>query len=147
MICSKLRSTTLRISHNIPRIGFVITLTAQADWFSREWDSFNNPDMFVKYISYKDGKVHDFDPALRTDPEFSYLFETPDPTREMVEKTSAYFLFNLNLSKEISDVMTASFYVNNLLNSRPSDRYEKSGAFHELGIPMFFGFELKINIK
>ena len=65
----------------------------------------------------------------------------------MVEKTSAYFLFNLNLSKEISDVMTASFYVNNLLNSRPSDRYEKSGAFHELGIPMFFGFELKINIK
>jgi len=139
--------TTLRISHNIPRIGFVITLTAQADWFSREWDSFNNPDMFVKYISYKDGKVHDFDPALRTDPEFSYLFETPDPTREMVEKTSAYFLFNLNLSKEISDVMTASFYVNNLLNSRPSDRYEKSGAFHELGIPMFFGFELKINIK
>ena len=139
--------STLRITHNIPRIGFVVTLTAQADWYCREWDTFNNPDMFVKYISYKDGQLYDFDPALKNDPEFGYLFVTPDPTREVVENTSSYFLFNLNLTKEIGDAMTASFYVNNIFNFRPSDRYETSGAFRELGIPMFFGFELKVNIK
>ncbi|MBR1522801.1 MAG: TonB-dependent receptor [Bacteroidales bacterium] len=139
--------TTLRATHNIPEIGFVITLTAQADWYSAEWSTYNNPDMFVKYISYKDGQVHDFDPALKSDPEFAYLFDTPSPLRGVVEKTSPYFLVNLNLSKEIGDFLTASFYVNNILNYRPKDRYEASGAFRELGIPMFFGFEMKINIK
>ena len=84
---------------------------------------------------------------MKNDPEFGYLFVTPDPTRDVVEKTTSYFLFNLNLTKEIGDTMTASFYVNNIFNFRPSDRYETSGAFRELGIPMFFGFELKVNIK
>ena len=139
--------TTLRVTHNIPRIGFVITLTAQADWYCHEWSTFNNPDMFVKYISYKDGQVHEFDPAMKSDPEFGYLFETPSPLREVVEKTSPYFLLNLNLTKEIGEILTASFYVNNLFNYRPADRYEGSGAFRELGIPIFFGFEMKVNIK
>lgn len=139
--------TTFRAVHNIPQIGFVISLTTQVDWYSRDWDTFRNPDMFVKYISYHDGQVHDFDASERGNPEFSYLFETPSSTREVVEKTSPYLLFNLNLTKEIGDALTASFYVNNIFNFRPQDRYEASGAFRELGIPMFFGFEVKVNIK
>ena len=56
--------------------------------------------------------------------------------------------FNFQLSKEIGNFLTASFFVNNLFNSRPL--YESKatpGSFTELGTKQFFGFDLKINIK
>ena len=44
--------------------------------------------------------------------------------------------------------MTASFYVNNLFNFRPLDASEVTmGAYHELGTPMYVGFEIKFKIK
>lgn len=139
--------TTFMATHNIPRIGFVITITSQVDWWSKNWTTFNNEEMFVAYLSRKDGKVHPFDASMKDDPEFSYLFPSLSPTRFTVEKTFPYALFNLNLTKEIGDLMTASFYVNNIFNHRPLYRSKASGIKSELGIPIFFGFELKVNIK
>ena len=56
-------------------------------------------------------------------------------------------MFNLNVTKEIRKFMTASFYVNNLFNSRPLDPSEISkGSFTELNNPMYFGFEIKLKI-
>ena len=44
--------------------------------------------------------------------------------------------------------MTASFYVNNLFNFRPLDASDiTTGAYTELGTPMYFGFEIKFKIK
>lgn len=140
-------NTTFRITHNIPKIGFVVTLTGQFNWYTKYWTSYRNDEMFVKYISRLDGQVHDFDPSMRNDEEFSYLFPTLSGNRFIVEKYPTTFLCNLNVTKEIGDMMTASFYVNNIFNSRPLYRYKASGGKTELGIPIFFGFELKITIK
>ena len=154
--------TTLRMTHNIPSIGFVITLTTQANWFLKTWSTYRNTytstdpsregkeyDVFTKYLSYKTGKMETlvWNESVLSDPEFSYLTGEHGSTRYIVEKYTPFVLFNLNLTKEIGDIMTASFYVNNLFNSRPLYRLKSSGAKTEQGIPIFFGLELKVNIK
>ncbi len=140
--------STLRITHNIPKIGFVVTLTTQVNWMDKTWTEYGMDDMFIKYISYKDGKVYDFDPAMKDDPEFAYLFPALNDNRFIAESYFPTVLFNLQLTKEISDVVTASFYVNNIFSSRPLYESKKNpGSFTELGIPIYFGFDLKVNIK
>jgi hypothetical protein len=144
---NELLLTTLRITHNIPAIGFVITLTPQLHLVHKQWVRYGS-DMFEKYISYRDGQVYDFDPALKDDPEFKYLFPGIDSNRETAEKNIPTLFFNINLSKEIGDYFTASFFANNMFNSRPM--YESTrtpGSFIELGNNIFFGFDLKVSIK
>lgn len=141
-------NTAVRITHNIPEIGFVITLTAQINWLYKYWTEYGNDEIFESYISRIDGKVYDFDPALKDDPEFAYMFSSVSDTRFLKELYPPLVTFNLNLSKEIGDVLTASFYVNNMFNSRPLYESVKSpGSFTELGNKIFFGFDLKVNIK
>lgn len=151
--------TTLRLTHNIPQIGFVVTLTGQVNWYRKYWSEYKNDiftasdgkqyDIFTKYLSYADGQMHDieFTESLITDPEFSYLCTPVSSQRTVVEKTPAFVIFNLNLTKEIGDLATASFYVNNVFNNRPLYRTSGSGVKRELGIPIFFGFEFKVNIR
>lgn len=143
-------STTLRATHNIPSIGFVITLTAQVNWMYKEWDNIGNDSMFVSYISRLDGKMYDFDPSMKNDPEFSYLFKSNDPRRFIGESWFPTVLFNLHLTKEIGSLLRASFFANNMFQSKPL--YEKKrtpGSFVIINdrIPLFFGFELAVKIK
>ncbi|MCQ2158868.1 MAG: hypothetical protein MJY43_03475, partial [Bacteroidales bacterium] len=54
------------------------------------------------------------------------------------------------LAKEIGDKMTASFFANNFLNNRPQykSKVDPSKTFTLLSDnALFFGFDLKINIK
>ena len=140
--------TTLRATHNIPDIGFVVTLMIQNGWMGRSWTKYQNEDVWEKYISWKDGKVYDFDPALKDTPEFSYMNLPVSESARIVNKQIPYTLVNLNLTKEIGNLLTATFYVNNILNFRPLDESERStGTYTELGLPMFFGFDLKLTIR
>lgn len=144
----ELFNTTLRITHNIPRIGFVITLTTQVNWLDKAWYDIGNDEMFAHYISYKDGKMYPFDPSKKNDPEFSYLFESVASNRRDIESYRKTIFFNINVSKEIGDFLTASFYANNMFYSRPLHNSTKNpGTIYELGNQLFFGFDLKINIK
>lgn len=141
-------NTTFRITHNIPQIGFVLTLTSQVTWLDKEWVKYGNDTMFEKYISRVDGKVYDFNPAMKDDPEFAYLFDTRLDSRFITESYTPRVIFNFQLSKEIGNLLTASFYVNNLFNNRPLyEKKQSPGSYKELGIPTFFGFDVKINIK
>ena len=143
-------STTLRATHNIPSIGFVITLTAQVNLLYKEWDNIGNDSMFVSYISRADGLMHTFDPAKKNDPEFSYLFKSNDPRRFIGESWFPTVVFNLHLTKEIGKMLRASFFANNMFQSKPL--YEKKrtpGSFVVINdkTPLFFGFELAVTIK
>ncbi|MCI1779793.1 MAG: TonB-dependent receptor [Bacteroidales bacterium] len=139
--------STLRITHNIPSIGFVVTLTAQANFFTKSWTNYHNDEIFQRYISNSDGQVYDFDPSLAGSDEFKYMIDQRSSSRFIKEKTKTTVVFNINVSKEIKDFLTASFYVNNLFNSRPLDRSERTnGSYTELNNPMYFGFEIKFKI-
>ncbi len=142
--------STLRITHNIPQIGFVVTLATQVNWLEKFWTEYGNDTMFLQYISYKDGKVYNFDPSKIDDPEFAYMKPSVAGNRFIVEQYFPTVTFNINISKEIGDLLTASFFANNMFNSRPL--YESKmnpGSFTELlsDNVLYFGFDLKINIK
>lgn len=106
--------------------------------------------MFVSYISRQDGLVHIFDPSKKDDPEFSYLFSSKDPRRFIVESWYPTVLFNLYLTKEIGSLMRASFFANNMFQSKPlyeSKRTPGSFTVINTDVPLFFGFELALTIK
>ncbi|MFA5712717.1 MAG: carboxypeptidase-like regulatory domain-containing protein [Bacteroidales bacterium] len=140
--------TTLRATHNIPSIGFVFTATAQVNWINKVWTTYGNDEMFTQYISREDGQLYPFDPALKDDPEFAYMFEVRSPTRFIAESYFPFLLLNFHLTKEIGDNLKASFYANNMFNYRPLYESKRSpGSFSRLGIPLYFGFELSLKIK
>lgn len=141
-------TTTLRATHNIPSIGFVLTATAQVSWLNKYWNEYGNDTTFVAYISRLDGKVKPFDNSMKDDPEFSYLFETRSSTRDVMESYFPVVLLNFHLTKEIGENLKASFYVNNMFNRRPLYETKRSpGSFIRLNIPMYFGFELALKLK
>lgn len=141
-------TTTLRATHNIPSIGFVLTTTAQVSWLNKYWTSYGNDTTFVSYISREDGSVKPFDDSRRDDPEFAYLFETRSPTRFIAESYFPVLLINFHLTKEIGENLKASFYANNMFNSRPLYESKRTpGSFTRLNIPMYFGFELALQLK
>jgi len=140
--------TTLRTTHNIPSIGFVVTLTSQLSFYTKSWTVYNNDEAPQWYISNDDGQMYAFpssDSANYSD--FVYMIDQRATNRFIAEKHKPTLVFNLNVSKEIRDFLTASFYVNNVFNSRPLDPSEATkGSYTELNNPMYFGFELKIKI-
>jgi hypothetical protein len=141
-------TTTLRATHNIPSIGFVVTTTAQVSWMNKYWTSYGNDTTFVAYISREDGLVKPFDNSLKDNPEFAYLFETRSPTRFIMESYFPILLINFHLTKEIGENLKASFYANNMFNSRPLYESKRTpGSFTRLNIPMYFGFELVLQLK
>lgn len=143
-------NTTLRITHNIPSIGFVITLTTQVNWIYKEWDNIGNDSMFVSYISRQDGLMHAFDPSKKNDPEFSYLFKSQDPRRFIGESWFPTVMFNLHLTKEIGNMLRASFFANNMFQSKPLYESKRTpGSFTVINTktPLFFGFEMALTIK
>ncbi len=140
--------STLRIIHNIPSIGFVLTATAQINWIDKQWSTYGNDTMLVAYISRTDGLVHAFNPSMKNDPEFSYLFDVKNPVRFIAESYFPTMILNFNITKEIGETLKASFYANNMFNIRPLYESKKyPGSFTRLNIPLYFGFELALKIK
>lgn len=140
--------TTLRITHNIPAIGFAVTLTSQLDAYTKSWNTFADNEYPKFYISKDDGNVYEFTEAMLKDPAYNYMYDILTEGRFIVGRTGPALAFNINISKEIKNFITASFYVNNFLNSRPLDPSEYSkGAYFELNNPMYFGFEIKLKIQ
>ena len=139
--------TTLRTTHNIPSIGLVATLTTQLNVYTANWTAYLNDEAPRRYISNDDGQVYEFTAAMAADPEYRYMVGQLSESRFIRSHTIPTLVFNLNVSKEIRDFLTASFYVNNLFNSRPLDPSEiNKGSYTELNNPMYFGFEIKLKI-
>ena len=139
--------TTLRATHNIPSLGFVVTLTTQFNLFRNSWTEYGDDLKPSKYISREDGQVYDFTDEMASMPEWSYMLDQRSDSRFIVSRTIPTVVFNFNLSKEVKNFLTASFYVNNFFNSRPLDPSEVTkGSFTELNNPMYFGFELKFKL-
>ena len=145
--------TTLRATHNIPRIGFVVTMTAQAIWQQSNWNTFGNDSIPVGYLALEDASVNMFQKGQFTttqqvkDAGFGYMLQYPSHTNGIKESYSPYFCFNLNVTKEISDMLRVSFFANNMFRSYPrkeSKRYP--GSYSILNNRFFFGLELSLTL-
>ncbi len=148
--------TTLKVTHNIPSIGFVVTLTTDAIWNESDWTVYGNDSIPVKYISKQDGQVHDFDFKNRedvTEKEFQEILRPVSRPYEIVESFPAMFNFNINISKEIKDFLKISFFANNMFRSYPVAQSDRIGTVYYTrnmsnptrnspGLPFFFGFRV-----
>lgn len=141
-------ATTFRITHNIPDIGFVVTLGAQVLWKEANWSRFGNDSIPIAYISKEDGQMYPFDPAQKEEAEFATIMRTVNQKDRIRESMPPTLCVNLHLTKEIKDYLRVSFFANNMFNSRPLYKQKRSiGSYDRRNIPLFFGLELSAIIN
>ena len=139
--------SSARVTHNIPEIGFVVTLTFQAIWNESQWYSFGNDSIPVKYISKNDGKVYDFDYSKRNDPEFITLLRQVETKKYIKEKYAPAYTFNINLTKEVGDFLRMSFFANNMFRSYPTVTSKREQTVRlSRQQDFFFGLELSLTL-
>ena len=145
-------STTLRATHNLPQIGFVVTLTAQAVWNQANWKTFGNDTIPVGYISLEN-EVTMFPEGKYTSTEqvkadgLDYLLQNPNHSQAIKESYSPYFCFNMNVTKEISDMLRVSFFANNMFRSYPRMESNRNpGTYTQMNNRFFFGLELSLTL-
>lgn len=145
-------ATTLRATHNLPQIGFVVTLTAQAVWNQANWKTFGNDTIPVGYISLEN-EVTMFPEGKYTSTEqvkadgYDYLLQNPNHSNAIKESYNPYFCFNMNVTKEISDMLRVSFFANNMFRSYPRMESKRNpGTYTSLNNRFFFGLELSLTL-
>lgn len=140
--------TALRSTHNIPQIGFVVTLTTQVVWNESNVTKYGNDSIPVKYISKNDGLVYDFDPKRRNEADFKPLIRNVNPRDYIKESYKPSLVFNFNLTKEIADYMRVSFFANNMFrNYQITESKKTPGTYIKRNNPLFFGLELSLTLK
>ena len=146
-------ATTLRATHNIPSIGFVVTLSAQAVWQEANWTTYGNDSIPLGYLSVQDASVHMFEPGQFTTRDevseagYDYLLRNVNHNAGIKESYSPYFNFNINVTKEISDNFRVSFFANNMFRSYPRRESKRNpGNFTTLNNRFFFGLELSLTL-
>jgi hypothetical protein len=149
-------STALRITHNIPSIGFVVTLTTQAVWKDADWGVYGNDSIPVGIMSLQTGKATFFSEGqFKTVQDFkdyeegayTYMLKTTTHPKAIRESYKPYFCFNINVTKEIGDMMRVSFFANNMFRSYPRRESKRSpGSYTLLNNRFYFGVELALTL-
>lgn len=141
-------ASNLRIVHNIPELGFVVSLSAITTWIDKGQQLRTNDSIPMAYISIADNNRHAFEPTLAGEAEFSSIVGAKYLPRNRFEKESypVLWCFNLNLTKEIGNNLSVSFFANNLFSYRPRYRKKQIDSYEILNPPSFFGVELSAKI-
>ena len=146
-------STALRITHNIPRIGFVITLTGQTVWKDANWGKYGNDELPIGYMSLETGKPVFFEPGQYNTAEemreagYGHMLKVVTHPLEVRESYKPYFCFNMNVTKEIGDALRVSFFANNMFRSYPRRESKRNpGSYILLNNRFYFGIELALTL-
>lgn len=152
--------TNFIITHNIPKIGFVVSLTANVNWRQKSWYTYAACDTIpVKYLSIEDGQVHDFDAAWANPSNPDYAKWLPilrneengaiAHNRKQIEPAyNPVLCINVNVTKQFKN-FDVSFFANNMFRStplqslvkRPGDKVRRNSDV------FFFGLQLTARIK
>lgn len=135
-------NTTLRTVTHVPKLRLVFSGTFQMLWY----DSYYFPqyDEVPMYLVYADGSTKSFTPEMMKSPDFIRFVNLKNSNYYLKEVMSPLLLTNFRLSKEMTDRMKLSFYVNNIVNYRPQYEYKRAGSFVRRNPSVYFGVELKV---
>ena len=137
-------SSAMRVVHNIPELSFVVSLTIQSTWISKN-DHLSVREYPVGYIN-RQGEHIFITPEQARSPAFSDLVMPVNPNLLNQEYWPTLWLFNLRLSKDISKDIGFAFFVNNMFSHQPMHRSTRFGGFIQRNPSIFFGTELSITI-
>lgn len=152
--------TNFIVTHNIPKIGFVISMTANVNWREKQWVTYGEEvGIPEKYISIADGKIYDFDPSWADKSSERYnefrniLYNEDngafDPINRFVEPAYKPVLsINVNVTKQFRN-FDVSFFAHNLFRSTPMQALEKyPGKYVRRNADVFyFGLQLTAKIR
>lgn len=157
-------TTALRITHNIPRIGFVVTLTGETVWRNASWIKYQNDELPIGYLSLHDGLPYYFGvdatdatgkvipsfqntDELQANDDFKHMYRSVTHSGEIKESYKPYFCFNMNVTKELGSMMRVSFFANNMFRSYPRRASKRNlGTYYLMNKRFYFGVELQITI-
>lgn len=149
--------TTLRATHNIPVIGLVITLTAQMTWMEREWSTFGNDSIPVRYMDASNGgmiknfsmsEFNKLDPQSHEYDAQEAILKTKYAYRFRKEVRPPLLLVNINITKEFKKNLRVSFFANNMFMSYPVYKSKiNPGEQYRRNPNIYFGIELAATIK
>lgn len=135
-------NTNLRMVTQLPKLRLLLSTTLQMVWY----DMFYYPfyDEAPESLVFSDGSIKEFTPEMRTNPDYMRFVNFKSPEYYLKEVMPPLPQTNFRLSKEISNRLKLSFYVNNVINYRPEYEYKRSGSFTRRNPSVYFGAELKI---
>ncbi len=108
----------------------------QKEYYSGVWP--------VAYMTF-DQEVKPFTSVEAADPRFAYLIEKSNTVFTFVrDGYGAFFMSNISLTKEIGDLASISFYVNNFTKSNPFLRSKATGVKSSKNIEFSYGATLRI---
>jgi outer membrane cobalamin receptor len=108
----------------------------QKEYFSGVWP--------VAYMGF-DQKVHPFTATEAADPRFAYMIGQSNNVYTFArDGNGPYFMANLSLTKEIGDLASISFYVNNFTKSNPYIRSWATGIESARNIGFAYGATLRL---
>ena len=146
-------ATSLRIIHNIPEIGFVVSLTAEAVWLDSDYATYGNDSIPVGYLDLEKGDFHPFEAGTFAnvkelkESSHGYMYRNPSRSAEVKESYPPYFCLNMHLTKEIGELMRISFFANNLTRSYPIAESKRSpGSYTVFNNRFYFGLELSLTL-
>lgn len=146
--------TTFRMTHNIPSIGLVATLSAQVTWMDNNWYKMGNDSIPEKYISKYDGIMYDLDAdkvgeeGYLSNDDYSNIKRSVNETRYIKEDMPPLLCMNINVTKELGDYLRVSFFANNMFRSHPIYKLKRSqSSYRKRNDDLFFGLELSLSIN
>lgn len=135
-------NTNLRIITHIPQLRMILSSSMQMIWY----DSYYYPyyDEAPLYLINKEGNTIPFTEEMRTDPAYLRYVDVKSENYFLREIMDPLWVANMRLSKEITDKMKLSLYVNNFLNYRPLYQYTRSLSYTRRNQSIYFGVELRL---
>jgi len=133
-------STNLRVVHNIPKIGFVVSLSLQTIWTDKQKYMGLENKYPIGYLSATNLSYNPITTGSVINPDIQRQVFV---NREITESYSPLCLFNLRLTKEIKKFGGFAFFVNNLFNNNPLEESKRNpGNYTSRNPEQFFGTEI-----
>lgn len=138
-------SSSVRFVHHVPDVGLVISWLAQTVW----WDRDEPRDIPVYPVAYLDqeGHRHELSVDEARSQEYEELHRSYSDDYGLREARPPLWLFNVRLSKVFDNGIEASLYVNNFFSHRPLYERARGDSFQQRNPPLFFGFDLSIQLQ
>lgn len=141
--------TSLRFIHRAPSVGLVVSFLAQTIWIDRD-RPIGLSNFPIGFIDIDGNKTFLTEEQARSD-EFADLRRGLNDAVFREENPPALWLFNVRLTKELSELLQVSFYANNALADRPLYPINRNAnpsrpIFQRRNPVLFFGAEISLTI-
>ena len=133
-------STNLRVIHNIPKIGFVISMSLQTIWIDTQENLGTDNIRPVAYLSASNLK---YVPVGENDTVNPDIQKQILANRLIKESYNPLWLCNLRITKEIGEYFGFTFFLNNVFKTNPLEESRRNpGSYISSRNPsQFFGIE------